>query len=270
MSFYGFPEYVPVAEKKRKAQKAVEKLRKKNPDIAPVIIEGRKLARTWWGKAWNDNLESYADYANRMDRGRSYVRNGAVLDLKIGKGTVVALVQGSTAKPYLVKIEIRPIKDDVWGKITKSCEGKIESLQELIDGKFPKALSELFTARGSGLFPSPKEISFSCSCPDWAVMCKHVAAVLYGIGARLDENPALFFTMRNVNIEELITEAIQGKTKSMLGKVGRTSRRIMEDADIAAVFGIEVEGAEIITKSQAKNEKYESKKEKYKAKPLDK
>ncbi|RCX18384.1 SWIM zinc finger protein [Anaerobacterium chartisolvens] len=241
MPFYGFPEYVPVAEKKRKAQKAVEKLKKKNPDISPVVIQGRKLAVTWWGKAWNDNLESYSDYENRIDRGRSYVRNGAVLDLKIEKGTVIALVQGSSSKPYKVEIGIAKIKNEAWEKIKKSCEGKIESLQELIDGKFPKALSELFTAKGSGLFPSPKETSLSCSCPDWAVMCKHVAAVLYGIGARLDENPALFFTLRNVNIEELITEAIKGKTRDMLGRTGAKSRRILEDADLGAMFGVEMD-----------------------------
>lgn len=260
MSFYGFPEYVPVAERKRKAQKAVEKLKKKNPDIKPVIIEGRKLAKTWWGKAWNDNLESYSDYANRIDRGRSYVRNAAVLDLKIEKGTVIALVQGSSSKPYKVEIEIRQIEDEVWGKIKKSCEGKIESLQELIDGKFPKALSELFTAKGIGIFPAPKEIILRCSCPDWAVMCKHVAAVLYGIGARLDENPALFFTLRNVNIEELITEAIQGKTKSMLGRAETKSRRIIEEADITDMFGIEVESTGVISNLQGKNEKRKKRK----------
>lgn len=255
MSFYGFPEYVPVAERKRKAQKAVEKLKKKNPDISPVVIQGRKLASTWWGKAWNDNLERYSDYANRIDRGRSYVRNGAVLDLRMEKGTVAALVQGSSSKPYKVEIEICRIEDDVWGRIKKSCEGKIESLQELIDGKFPKALSELFTAKGSGLFPSPKEIKFSCSCPDWAFMCKHVAAVLYGVGARLDENPALFFTLRNVNIEELITEAIKGKTKDMLGRAGAKSRRVLEDADITAMFGVEVEDSGISKDLKEKGEK---------------
>jgi len=239
---YRYPKYVSSAEKKRKAQKAAEKLKKKDSNISPVVLEGRALAKTWWGKAWNDNLESYSDYENRIDRGRSYVRSGAVLDLRIEKGTVVALVQGSSAKPYKVEIEIRPIEDDLWGKIKRSCEGKIASLQELIAGKFPKALSELFTAKGSGLFPAPKEIMFGCSCPDWAVMCKHVAAALYGVGARLDENPALFFTLRNVNIEELITEAIKGKTKSMLDKAEVKSRRILEDADVMDMFGVEVEG----------------------------
>ncbi|WHH60604.1 SWIM zinc finger family protein [Petroclostridium sp. X23] len=245
MSYNGFSEYVPVAERKKRAQKAAEKLKEKNPDISPVIIEGRKLARTWWGKAWNDNLERYSDYANRIDRGRSYVRNGAVLDLKIEKGKVTALVQGSSSKPYKVIINIHPIDDDTWENIKSSCEGKIESLQELIDGKFPKVLSELFMAKGRGLFPAPTEITLTCSCPDWAVMCKHVAAVLYGIGARLDENPELFFELRNVKIEDLITEAVKGKTKAMLDRAQTKSRRIMEDADIASMFGVELEYIDI-------------------------
>jgi uncharacterized Zn finger protein len=255
MSYNGYPKYVSVAEKKRKTQKAVEKLKKKNSNISPIVIQGRRLANTWWGKAWNDNLESYSDYENRIDRGRSYVRNGAVLDLKIEKGTVAALVQGSSSKPYKVVIEIYQIKDDVWDNIKKSCEGKIESLQELIDGKFPKALSELFTAKGSGLFPTPKEIAFGCSCPDWAVMCKHVAAALYGVGARLDENPALFFTLRNVNVEELISEAIRGKTKDMLGRTGAKSRRILENTDVVGMFGVDVEGSDIVQNPNSKTGK---------------
>ncbi len=239
MSFYGYGEYVTVEERKNKARKAVEKLKKKNKDITPIVIEGRNIAKTWWGKAWNKNLESYSDYSNRIERGRSYVRNGSVLDLRIDKGIVRALVLGSRAKPYEVDVKIQKINDDLWKKIIKSCEGKIESLQELIDGKFPKALSELFTAKGSGLFPSPKEISFNCSCPDWASMCKHVAAVLYGIGARLDDNPELFFSLRDVNIEDLISKAIQGKTKAMLAKSELKSRRILEDGDIISLFGVE-------------------------------
>lgn len=237
-------EYVPVSERKLKAQKSTEKLKKKKVELQPVIIEGRKLARTWWGTAWNDNMESYSDYENRIGRGRSYVRNGAVLDLKIEKGVVNASVQGSRAKPYQVKIEIQQIDDKVWNSIKKECEGKIESLQELIEGKFPKALSDLFTAKGNGLFPAPKEIKMSCSCPDWAVMCKHVAAVFYGIGARLDQDPGLFFTLRNVNIEELISEAIKGKAEGMLDKAEVKSKRVLDGADIGNMFGLELENTE--------------------------
>jgi uncharacterized Zn finger protein len=246
MAYYEFPAYVPVAERKRRAEQKVAKLRQKDPTIAPVMIKGKKLANSWWGQAWNQNLESYADYANRIGRGRSYVRNGAVLDLKLEQGGVKALVQGSQSKPYRVVIEICPLPGGVWEKIKKTCEGKIESLSELIEGKFPKTLRELFTAKGNGLFPTPREIKLSCSCPDWAVMCKHVAAVLYGVGARLDEDPALFFTLRGVRIEELISEAVQKKTQAMLGKSVTKSRRVLEDIDVTALFGVEVAAAEAV------------------------
>lgn len=234
-------EYVSAADKRKKAQKSTEKLKKKNPDISPVIITGTKIAKTWWGKSWNDNLERYSDYENRIGRGRSYVRNGAVLDLKITSGNISALVQGSRSKPYQVNITIKPLQKEVWEAITKDCTGKIDSLQELLEGKFPKALADLFTAKGKGLFPSPKEITLNCSCPDWANMCKHVAAVLYGVGARLDDDPGLFFVLRNVNIEELVSEAINKKSQSMLEKSGAKSRRVIDEVDISSLFGIEVE-----------------------------
>jgi uncharacterized Zn finger protein len=244
MSYYdydGFPEYIPVAEKRRRARESVEKLRKKNPDISPVIISGSKLTRTWWGKSWNANLERYSDYANRIGRGRSYVRHGAVLDLKITEGKINALVKGSAAKPYQVNISIQPLARDIWEVLTNECAGKIDSMQELLAGKFPKALSELFTAEGKGLFPAPQEISLKCSCPDWAIMCKHVAAVLYGVGARLDDDPSLFFVLREVNINDLISETISKKARTLLEKSKAKSRRIIEDTDISDMFGIEME-----------------------------
>ena len=241
MGYYGFPEYVSVAEKKRKAEAAVEKMRKKDPSISPVIIEGTKLIKTWWGKAWVDNLKKYSDYENRIGRGRSYVKNRAVLDLKMEKGVIKALVQGSGSKPYNVEIIIKELEKPIWESIKKSAEGKIESLQELMVGKFPKALTELFTEKGHGLFPSQKEITMRCSCPDGAAMCKHLAAVFYGVGARLDENPSKFFELRNVKVDELISEAIKGKAESMISKSSRRSRRVLDDADVGNVFGVEIE-----------------------------
>ena len=237
----GYPKYVSAAEKKRRAEKAAAEQRKKARELAPVVLKGRKLATTWWGKAWNDNLERYSDYENRIGRGRSYVRYGAVIDLRIEEGVINALVQGSRARPYRVEIQIQPLSARVWESIKKTCAGRIESLQELAEGKFPQALADLFTAKGSGLFPAPKEIAFACSCPDWAYMCKHVAAVLYGIGARLDEEPALFFALRGISGEELVAGAIQGKTRSMLKKAGTKSRRVIADADLGAMFGVEMD-----------------------------
>lgn len=245
MAFYSdYPEYVTVAERRKQAEKAVEKLRKGNPDIAPVLIVGRTIAKTWWGKSWCSNLERYADYANRIDRGRSYVRHGSVLDLRLSGGSVTALVQGSSSRPYKVEMKIAPLALDTWQDMVKECTGKIDSLQELAAGKLPKSLSELFTLKGKGLFPSPKEIHFTCSCPDGARMCKHVAAVLYGIGARLDEDSALFFAMRGVKMGDLITSSIVEKSRDMMEKAGsssgRRSRR-MADADLTSVFGVDID-----------------------------
>jgi uncharacterized Zn finger protein len=240
MSYYnGFPKYRSVAGNKEKALKNLEKLKKKRPDINPIIIEGRKLAKTWWGKAWNDNLESYSDYANRLPRGRSYARNRAILDLKILPERITALVQGTRSKPYEIEITIQPLSKKTWEEIIKACEGKLESLQELLEGSFPKTLADIFTAQDKGLFPTPEEISFYCSCPDYAVMCKHVAAALYGVGSRLDEDPMLFFTLRNVNIDELINKAITQRSETLLKKSDKKSSRVIED-DISSIFGIDI------------------------------
>jgi len=243
MAYWGYPRYVPVAEKRAKARKTLAALQKKNRDIRPVCLQGGTLARTWWGKAWNRNLERYADYENRIGRGRSYVRNGAVLDLTIGPGEVRALVQGSSAAPYQVSVRIRAFPAALWRDIQEACAGRLGSLSDLLAGRFPEDLAEVFMARGKGLFPSPGEIAFSCSCPDWASMCKHVAAALYGVGARLDDDPHLFFTLRNLNVESLITEVVAAKTTEMIQKAGRKTARVLDDAEIAGVFGIEMESS---------------------------
>lgn len=251
--WYGsFPRYVSVAEKRAKAEKKLKQLRKKNPDIRPVVIEGTALARTWWGKSWNINLERYADYSNRIGRGRSYVRHGTVLDLKIESGKVTSLVQGGASKPYSVVIKIKGLSKDIWAKIKDACEGKLDSLPELLAGKFPKALRDIFTEQGKGLFPSPKEIDFDCSCPDWANMCKHVAATLYGVGARLDEDPGLFFKLRKVKVSDLITQAVEDKTKKLLKKAKKKSSRVIDDSDLASVFGIEMEDPAAIPEKAGK------------------
>jgi len=236
-----YPKYVSVAEKKAKAEKKLKQLQKKRQGIKPIVLAGTALARTWWGKSWNQNLERYADYSNRIGRGRSYVRHGAVLDLQIAAGEVQALVQGSSSKPYEVKISIAAIGASQWRAIKKQCDGQLKSLQDLLAGKFPKQLNEIFLTEGKGLFPSSKEIKFDCSCPDWASMCKHVAAALYGIGARLDEEPSLFFTLRNVRTEDLVVEAIQDKTAELLAKAKRKSAKVFDEVDLSSLFGIELD-----------------------------
>lgn len=257
-----YPPYVSVAEKKAKAAKKLAKLQKKNPDIQPILIEGRTIAKSWWGKSWNRNLEQYADYSNRIGRGRSYVRHGAVLDLSVESGKVESLVQGSRSKPYSVNIKIKALKKKTWQDIQLFCKGKLDSIQELLSGRFPKDLDDIFMAREKGLFPSPKEIAFSCSCPDWAYMCKHVAATLYGIGARLDDDPSLFFILRKVEMKDLITRTVDNETQKLLQKAKIKADRIIPESNLGDIFGIEMEETVAPVKRKARATKKASKKKK--------
>ncbi|MBT8367785.1 MAG: SWIM zinc finger family protein, partial [Deltaproteobacteria bacterium] len=194
--------------------------------------------------------------------GRSYVRHGAVLDLQIDPGKVESLVQGTRSKPYSVVIKIEAVNKMIWQDIKAACEGKLDSLQELLAGKFPKALNEIFMAQGKGLFPSPKEIDFNCSCPDWAYMCKHVAATLYGIGARLDKDPSLFFKLRKAKMKDLVTQAVEDKTRKLLKKAKKKTTRVIEESDLADVFGIDIEEPVAIMKNRAKAPKRASSRKK--------
>ena len=243
----GYPRYVSVGEKQARNRKAAAKLRKRDSGIRPVVVEGRAIAKSWWGKSWNANLERYADYRNRIGRGRSYVRHGAVLDLRIDAGTVSALVQGSRGSPYEVTITIAELPAAVWGRLRDAALTQLESLTDLLAGKFPKVLKDAFFAQGTGLFPAPKEISFDCSCPDWASMCKHVAAVLYGIGNRLDTAPELLFALRQVTVDDLIASTVDATAEGLISRAEQaTGDDVLADADLGDVFGIELDDGDTI------------------------
>ena len=233
---YGFRPYVSVAERRRKAAKEMAKLAKKGKTIQPVHIEGRTIAHTFWGKAWCDNLESYMDYENRLPRGRTYVRNGSVVHLDIRSGEIEATVSGSEL--YKVNISIAPAAKAKWKRLCNECSGAIGSLVELLRGRFSDHVMGIITRKETGLFPAPAEIELKCSCPDWATMCKHVAAVLYGVGARLDQSPELLFTLRSVNHEELITQATTAT--ALAGKTTSAGPELAE-SEIGAMFGIELD-----------------------------
>lgn len=236
MSWYGFAPYKSIGAMKAESEAFIKKFRKKHPNIQPIVIEGTKIAKTWWGKAWNNNLEKYADYEYRLSRGRSYVRNGFVIDLQIDVGKVFAKVKGSSL--YDVKIVIDPIPDSKRQWLNQKCANKIENISALVEGRFPEEMSSLFMDKKTGLFPSPREIHFDCNCPDSARMCKHVAAVLYGIGRRFDDDPLLFFKLRRVNINELIRRSIDEKMGKLLSKSNKKSDRIIEDTKIEKLFGL--------------------------------
>ena len=231
MSYYGYGwrPYVPVAQKQANAARYVSK--KLGKKANPINIEGKKIANTFWGIAWCDNLESYSDFENRMPRGRTYIRNGSVVHLEIDKGVVRSYVAGSDT--YKIEVKIDPLKPAAWKQLKKKCAGEIASVVELLQGKLSKNVLAIVTDKKEGLFPSPKEIKLDCSCPDWAVMCKHVAATLYGVGALLDKSPELFFQLRGVDHLELIETSVTIPS-------GKTDSETLDSESLEGIFGVEL------------------------------
>ena len=237
--YFQWRPYVSVAERRRKAERAAASYKKKTGrTLSPVAAAHGAIAKTFWGKAWCDNLERYSDYSNRLPRGRSYVRNGSVIDLRIAAGEVSAQVMGSDL--YQVKVNIAAVPKTRWTALGGDCAGSIDSLVELLQGRLSKGVMERICRPQTGLFPSPKEIKLNCSCPDWAAMCKHVAAVLYGVGARLDEQPELLFTLRKVDAKDLVARAGAGLP---LAKKAPAAGKMLDQSKLAEVFGIEMADA---------------------------
>jgi len=232
--WWSFKPYVSVATRRANALREVNKLAKKGQKTSPVEIAGRAIASTFWGKAWCDNLESYSDFSNRLPRGRTYARNGSVVDLQIEPGKVTSLVSGSSL--YRITIKIKPLAGKRWEGVKSQCGGQIGSMVELLQGKLSKDVMGVVTRRDGGMFPTPKEIELSCSCPDYAGMCKHVAATLYGVGNRLDQQPELLFKLRQVDHLELIAGAGSSVASPKTG-----GKKTIAADRLADVFGIELE-----------------------------
>jgi uncharacterized Zn finger protein len=228
--------YVSAAERRAETERTKKRLAKAGRILAPVSAAGRKLTTTFWGDSWCKHLESYGDFESRLPRGRTYLRNGSVIDVQIKPGVITALVSGSEL--YEIKIDLKPLEKSLWSAIKTRCSGKISSLVDLLQGKLSSDVMSAVTDRAAGLFPQPKEIRMKCSCPDSARLCKHLAAVLYGIGVRFDERPELFFQLRTVDHLELIAAA-SASVKSPKTKAANT---LAEDS-LADIFGIELAGS---------------------------
>jgi uncharacterized Zn finger protein len=248
MSYWGggYPPYVSVAERRAKAEKAIAKATKAGKNFAPITAYRGAVAKSFWGKAWCDNLLAYSDYANRLPRGATYVRNGSVIDLQVNAGEVQARVMGSSL--YTVEVNVQPVLAPKWQAICTDCASSIDTLVELLQGKLAKPVMERICTPKTGLFPAPNEIQFSCSCPDSAGMCKHIAAVLYGIGARLDTQPDLLFALRKVNAKDLVAQAGSGLSTT---RKRATSAKVLDDAALADVFGLEMDAtADAVTSAK--------------------
>lgn len=248
MSMWG--EYVPVAVRQARAKQKMEKLRKKGMKIEPVEINGRKITQKFWGNKWCSHLENFADYENRLERGKTYARNGSICHLSIQKGCCEAMVSGSEI--YKVSVHIKTLIKDKWESIKKRCSGQIGSILELLQGKISDNVMENVADQNEGLFPGTKEMTFTCSCPDWADMCKHVAAVLYGVGNRLDHQPELLFLLRGVDPTELVSAQLSVDIDT------RTDQ--LDGENLGDIFGIELETTnEYPTKKQKEIKKNKKK-----------
>ncbi len=238
MSYYAWKPYVSVGKRQKLAEKAAAKAKKSGKNYTPILAYRGAVAKTVWGKSWCDNLEAYSDYANRLPRGRTYVRNGSVIHLQLTAGAVHALVMGSSL--YKVKVSVQPVQPAQWKSICQDSAGSIASLVEILQGKLSTAIMQRICEPGKGLMPTPKEINFDCSCPDWAGMCKHVAAVLYGVGARLDQQPELLFTLRHVDAKDLIQVADGGLVTALKASKAPKAAKVLDDSLLADVFGLEM------------------------------
>jgi uncharacterized Zn finger protein len=233
---YGYFMFAPrksVAARRADAERRIRDAAKRGKPLSPVALDGRTIARTYWGKAWCDNLERYRDFAYRLERGRSYVRSGSVIDLRIGAGKVDATVCGSSL--YEVAVAVDAVPPTAWRAIRRDCAGSIGSRVDLLAGKLSDAVMARLCADGTGLFPAPTSIRFTCTCPDYAIMCKHVAATMYGVGARLDRAPELLFTLRRVSLDDLVASALAD-----LPVARPSSSRVLAADGLAALFGLEL------------------------------
>ena len=231
---YWYPRYVPVGVRRARANLKMRELRAQGMKVQPVELRGRNIAASFWGQRWCEHLESFSDYENRLPRGRTYVRNGSVCHLAIEAGSVEAMVIGREL--YQVVVSIRPLERPTWKAIKKACAGQIGSVLELLQGRLSDRVMDVVAHRDTGLFPQPGEIELACDCPDWATMCKHAAAVLYGVGSRLDDSPELLFRLRGVDEAELIAADVALPR-------GVASADALADGDLGDIFGIDLDPA---------------------------
>ena len=187
------------------------------PRSTPIQVKDGIRARTqrgqfgerWWARRWIAVLESFG-WDSRLQRGRTYARKGQVLNIDVHPGRVTARVQGSRRAPYSVSIEITPLSDDQWEQAIDAMAQQALFAAQLLAGEMPPEIEDVFQAAGVSLFPTSDDIAMACSCPDWAVPCKHIAAVYYLLGEEFDRDPFLLFTLRG-RTREQVMEALRSR-----------------------------------------------------------
>ena len=237
MSWDSFDGHETAAEIKARVAREIEKRREAGESFVPIksSVKRGAPAKTFWGKAWCTNLEAYSDFESRLPRGRTYLRRGDVFDLAVEEGGIFAYVAGSEI--YEVQITVAPADPERWEALKRAIAGEVRNLVDLLSGELGDGVLAAVTDLDAGLFPTPAEIGLSCTCPDWADCCKHVAATLYGVGVRLDEAPELFFTLRGVDQAELIETA---SSLDLTAEDGGAAADVLAANELAELFGIDL------------------------------
>ena len=225
-------QYEDAYEKKLRLERELKKRAARGEVLEPLkILEGkRKITRTFWGNAWCQHIESYHDYENRLPRARNYLRQGNVFNLSVEPGKLRAQVAGSTL--YDVEVTIQSLAADAWREIQQACAGQVGSLLDLLSGQLGSGVMAVIADKERGLFPGPREIRFNCNCPDYASLCKHSAAVLYGVGVKFDADPSLFFRLRGVDPADLLSSGVDQA-------FAPATEAALEGEDLSALFGID-------------------------------
>jgi uncharacterized Zn finger protein len=240
MSYYRFwAPYKPVAQRRSEGLAAAKRKLKKGESLSPVTIKTREIAKTFWGIGWCSHFERMGDFANRLPRGRTYARNGSIVDLRISQGSIQAQVCGSSL--YQIKIEISKLSPARWKEICRECSASVGSLIDLMQGKLSHDVIQKLTDPVNGMFPKSREIKTSCSCPDSASLCKHLAAVFYAVGNRFDQSPELIFELRGVDQSQLVSESLGADRVSE--SIGLNAASSLEITDLEDLFGIEIKNA---------------------------
>jgi hypothetical protein len=226
--------YISKRKRQALAQGEIRQLKEKGLTPLPVRVGQGPIAGRPWGQAWCKNIECFSDFKSRLPAGRTCLRQNAVIHLEVAAGLVTALVQGDEL--YRVSVAIQPINLEAWDNLKRQCHGRIGSLLELIQGSLKEDVMALMARSGDGLFPAAFDIDFRCSCPDWAQMCQHVAATLYGVGHRLDQAPELLFTLRGVDAVSLVDGAVD----SLAEDLKPLPEAPWDDSQLGDLFGIEL------------------------------
>ena len=193
--------HLSAAARKALAEQERKRVLAENPDFIPLrVTHTQKLARSFWGQAWNRNLDTYQDYDTRFDRGRRHLRAGAVVNLQLIGPQVEAHVWDH--RLYPVSATFAPLDTEKWAAFRKDSAGEFDSLVALLQGKVSDTLLARIIDPQKGLFPERQALTYRCTCLDDAPLCEHIAAVLYGIGVCFDENAELFFSLRAISIHD--------------------------------------------------------------------